>query len=267
MDSTLILKLILTPMLIGGASLAGRKWGHAVSGWIVAFPLTSGPVVFFIAIAHGGTFALGTSLGIMSGGFSLAIFSLSYAWVAVKQKWPLAIIVSIGLFLLFTFILKSFFIPLWPLFFLILLAFALTLFLMPKYKVGVTEEVEVPRWDLPARMIITTLFVFLLTELAPLLGARLAGLLSTLPIMTATLTVFAHHQHGRASANEVIRGLVMGLFSFAFFYLALSLLLPVSIALAFLSAIAASLVVQGIALLIIQRNSAPSQTLPPSSPN
>ena len=252
MDNTLILKLVLTPVLIGGASLAGRKWGHAVSGWIVAFPLTSGPVVFFIALAHGGNFALNTSLGIMSGGFSLAIFALSYAWVAVKYKWPVAVFVSIGLFLLTTFILKSIFIPLWPLFFSILAVFALTLFLMPKHKAGVTEEVEVPRWDLPARMIITTLFVFLLTELAPLTGARLAGLLSTLPIMTATLTVFAHHQHGHASANEVIRGLVMGLFSFAFFYLALSLLLPINIALAFISAIIASLVVQGIALWLIQ---------------
>jgi hypothetical protein len=32
---TLALKLVLTPTLIGAASLAGRRWGPAVSGWLV----------------------------------------------------------------------------------------------------------------------------------------------------------------------------------------------------------------------------------------
>ena len=252
MDNTLILKLVLTPVLIGGASLAGRKWGHAVSGWVVALPLTSGPVVFFIALTHGSNFAVTTSLGILSGGFSLAIFSLSYAWVAVKQKWPVAMFVSTGLFLLSTFVLKSIFIPLWPLFFLIVLTFALTLRLMPRPEAGAALPVSVPSWDLPARVIITTVFVLLLTELAPFMGARLAGLLSTLPIMTATLTAFAHHQQGHASANEVLRGLVMGLFSFAGFYLVLSLLLPVGIPIAFIAAILTALILQGMSLWAIQ---------------
>jgi hypothetical protein len=47
----LVLKLILAPVIIGSASLAGRKWGPAVSGWIVGMPLTSGPVIFFVALS------------------------------------------------------------------------------------------------------------------------------------------------------------------------------------------------------------------------
>lgn len=46
----LALKLILAPIIIGSASLAGRRWGPAVSGWIVGMPLTSGPVIFFVAL-------------------------------------------------------------------------------------------------------------------------------------------------------------------------------------------------------------------------
>ena len=42
----LALKLILTPLLIGGASLAARRWGPAIGGWLVSLPLTSGPVTF-----------------------------------------------------------------------------------------------------------------------------------------------------------------------------------------------------------------------------
>jgi hypothetical protein len=48
----LLLKLVLTPALIALASLAGRRWGHAVSGWIVALPLTTGPIVFFLGLSR-----------------------------------------------------------------------------------------------------------------------------------------------------------------------------------------------------------------------
>jgi hypothetical protein len=53
----LALKLILAPLIIGSASLAGRRWGPAVSGWIVGMPLTSGPVIFIVAVSHDAAFA------------------------------------------------------------------------------------------------------------------------------------------------------------------------------------------------------------------
>ena len=34
----LAVKLVVTPLLIGGASLAGQRWGHQVGGWLVALP-------------------------------------------------------------------------------------------------------------------------------------------------------------------------------------------------------------------------------------
>jgi hypothetical protein len=46
-------KIAVTPLLIGGASLAGRRFGHRIGGWLVALPLTSGPVTFFLATDHG----------------------------------------------------------------------------------------------------------------------------------------------------------------------------------------------------------------------
>ena len=78
----LVLKLILTPALIGLASLAGRRWGHAVSGWIVALPLTTGPIVFYLALSHGAAFAADTAAGILAGGFSLAAFVFAYGRLA-----------------------------------------------------------------------------------------------------------------------------------------------------------------------------------------
>jgi len=62
-----VLKLVLTPVLIATASLAGRRWGHVISGWLVGIPFTSGPITLFLFLEHGATFAANAALGSMVG--------------------------------------------------------------------------------------------------------------------------------------------------------------------------------------------------------
>ena len=73
-DGMLLLKLILTPLLIGMASVAGRRWGPVVSGWLIGLPLTSAPVALFLAFEQGTTFASRVAQGTLMGLFSQAAF-------------------------------------------------------------------------------------------------------------------------------------------------------------------------------------------------
>ena len=52
-----LLKLILTPLLVGAATIAARRWGQSIGGWFAGLPLTSGPVAVFLAIERGPEFA------------------------------------------------------------------------------------------------------------------------------------------------------------------------------------------------------------------
>src|SRR5260370_28122258 len=63
----LVLKLVATPLLIGMASLAGRRWGETISGWFIGLPLTSGPVCFFLAVEQGAGFAAAAACGCLAG--------------------------------------------------------------------------------------------------------------------------------------------------------------------------------------------------------
>ncbi len=83
----LILKLVATPLLILGASLAGRRWGESVSGWFVGLPLTSGPVVFFLALEEGAGFAASAAQGCLAGTAAEAGFTLGYAIAARHAGW------------------------------------------------------------------------------------------------------------------------------------------------------------------------------------
>ena len=75
----MLFKVVVTPALIAAATLAGRRWGDRMSGWLVGLPLTSGPVVVFRALDHGSRFATTASLGVLLGTISRAAFAVAYA--------------------------------------------------------------------------------------------------------------------------------------------------------------------------------------------
>jgi uncharacterized membrane protein (GlpM family) len=115
-------------------------------------------------------------------------------------------------------------------------------------------DAPLPWWDLPARMALATGFVVLLTGIAPALGPHLTGLLAPFPVYAIILTVFAQRQQGHAAAVRVLRGLLLGLFSFAAFFVTLALLLErVGIAPAFICATLSALAAQGCSLWLMRR--------------
>jgi hypothetical protein len=87
-----------------------------------------------------------------------------------------------------------------------------------------------------------------------LLCARLAGLVSPFLLYAAILAIFAHRLAGPGAAAGVLRGLLLGLFSFAGFFLVLAaLLVPAGITIAFAGATAVALAVQGGSLWALRR--------------
>ena len=251
--NTFVLKLILAPVIIGGASLAGRRWGATVSGWLVGLPLTSGPVIFFLALNNGAPFAASAIAGTISGGFSLVAFCLVYAWLGTRFDWRAALAGSLLAYFGIVSLMQNIIISFAPLIIAVILTIVLGLLLMPKNNATHFKDVEPGRWDILSRILIGTCFIVLLTEIAPLLGSRLTGLLATIPLYTAILTVFAHRLNGSPGANNVLRGLLLGLFGFAGFFLTLSLLLErAGITVGFLAATAAALIVQGFTFLIVR---------------
>jgi hypothetical protein len=250
----LILKLTLTPVLIGAASLASRRWGTEVGGWLVGIPFTSGPIAFFLAVGPGVHFAADSSVGILAGAVSQTAFALAYAWMALRFSWTWCVAAATVAFAIATLVLD-----LAPGDAAVTLVLAVSglvigLALMPRLAAKRPDRVELPWWDLPARMLVATVFVLALTTAAPALGSRLSGLLSPFPVYAAVLCVFAHRLQGVAAAVGVMRGLLLGLFSFAAFFAVLAFLLePGGVALAFAIAIAGALVIQAGSLVAGRR--------------
>ncbi|TMD46385.1 MAG: hypothetical protein E6I86_12700 [Chloroflexi bacterium] len=251
MLTSLLLKVVVAPVLITGATLAGRRWGDRLGGWLVGLPLTSGPVVFFLAIDQGSRFATTAALAVLLGTISQAAFAVAYARVAVRAGWPVATAAGCAVFALSTIGFQRLSLPALPAFALVTASLILATILMPKSRPG-DRPVSASHWDIPLRIVVATGLVLLLTGIAPAIGAHLTGLLSPFPVYAGVLAIFAHRQSGDAAAN-VLAGLLLGLFSFAAFFVLLALgLNRIGIGLSFALATATALVIQGLTLRAIR---------------
>jgi hypothetical protein len=221
----LALKLCMTPLLIAAATLAGRRWGPGVSGWLIGLPLTSAPVSLILALQYGPQFAARAAIGTLGGQASGCAFCLAYSLMAQRTEWPASAVTATGAFFIATFIWNHFSLALLPTFAILLVAIGVVVRLIPQRAVSVNGS-HAPAWDIPARMIVATTFVMLLTTFASVLGPQLSGLISPFPVFTIVLTAFAHQQRGAHAAMSVLRGVALGSFAFACFFLTVGGLLP-----------------------------------------
>ena len=63
----LILKLLVAPGLVAGVTLAVRRWGPAIGGWLSGMPVVAGPVLVFILLLFAGLRADLTAQRVLKG--------------------------------------------------------------------------------------------------------------------------------------------------------------------------------------------------------
>jgi len=248
----LLFKLIATPLLLVAATIAIRRWGEAVGGFLVGLPLTSGPISLFLALENGPPFALQASSGSLVATAAQAGFCMAYCRLAA-HGWIVALAGACSAFVLFASVLQWAALPAGGLFVIALLAMTIALYRIPR-DLERSAVFVAPRWDLPARMVLMVGLVVGVTLIAPYVGAQVSGVLASFPFMASILAVFAHHSVGSNAAKRVMRGMVAGLFGFAVFFYVLSLTLTrFHLGVAYGCAVAGALAVQAIALQRMRR--------------
>lgn len=254
MPLSLLLKLVVTPLLVAGATVVGRRWGDTLSGWLVGLPFTSGPVIFFLALDQGARFAATASLGVVLGVTSQAVFALAYVYLGGRRSWMLGALAGTIAYALVTasFNASHLSAVLEPL--VVFASLVVSIALMPR-RAGEADTPGGPGFnDLPLRIVVATALVVGLTAVAPALGPRLSGLLSPFPLYAGILAVFAQRRGGFSAALAVWRGLLFGLFAFlGFFSVLAATLVETGIVLSFTLAIAAALAIEGATLLVLRR--------------
>jgi hypothetical protein len=250
----LIFKLVLVPALIGAITLAGRRWGPAVAGWLSGFPIVTGPILLFVALEQGASFAAVTAAGALTGGLAWMTFALAYGWAALRLPWTLALFAGLCGYLAVGIVLVLAAPPFGLIAPLLVAAVLLAPHAFPRLTqpIGLAAHSRIELW---ARMIAGGALTVAVTVLSPALGARFSGLFAVFPVMGIVLAAFSHRSSGNIFTIHLLRSMVFGFYAFTAFCLTLTLGLPaLGVTAAFLLALGLSLSVHFCVLGVLRRS-------------
>lgn len=244
----LLLKLLVAPALVGAVTLAVRRWGPAVGGWLSGMPVVAGPVLIFMSMEQGTRFGAEAAHATLTGLIGTVAFALTYARLSVRAPWYGCLLlgwVAFGVTTLALYLLDP---PLWLSLAGLIATSAAGPRILPPAETA-TVPVGSPRGDLLLRLVATATLVLLLTAVADELGPTLSGLLNAFPVLSTIITAFTHAQHGSGPTLGFVRGFTRSIIGFGSFAFVLALtMVPVGLGWALVLAMAAQIVVSGITL-------------------
>jgi hypothetical protein len=229
-----LVKILVTPLLVAGVSLAVRWWGPTVGGILMGLPWFTGPVLFILIHDLGLEFGVGACIGVEIGVVCISAFMLAYGLVAGVAGWPLSLATAVATYAAcvaatswptLAAAVPDAVPPLWAAAAAGAASLCVTLALLPRPRAEVRPPAP-PWWDMPARMAAAAALVAALVTGADAFGPRLAGILSSYPIILTVTGVFTHSRGGHDAVLRVLRGLAASLFGFIAFFLVLGLALP-----------------------------------------
>lgn len=240
----LALKLLLVPGFLLLVSLAGRRWGPELAGWLAGLPVVTGPILFFLAAERGEAFAAGAAALSLSAVLASVSFSLAYSHAGLRRPWPLALLAGLAAWIIAASVLARL-----PVSAGLALGIALaTLLAAPRLFPVVQIQPTGQRQgagELLLRMLAGALLTVGVTAAAATLGPSWSGLLAVFPVLGIVLAVFSHRSHGVGYAAALLRAMAVGQYSFITFCFVLALSLPAwGTGWAFVAATLASLVAQ-----------------------
>jgi hypothetical protein len=245
-------KLILTPLLIAIATLAVHRWGPAIGGWFAGLPLTAGPVSVFLSVEQGRSFAAAAAQATLLGLVASTGFRVVYALAARRLRWPVSS--ALGMVSYFALILSLSAAPLgiYACIFLAYAAMSIAVFLMPAVRFDAGTAAKPSSWDLPLRMLSAAGIVWLITAIAQRVGPVWSGLLSPFPVLSTVMAAFAQGTAGPKAAIHLLRGIGIGSFAFAAFFVVVSLRVEIwSTFWTYSAALAVTLLISGISLALL----------------
>lgn len=253
-DPLAALKLLLVPVLLAAVTLAGRRWGQRVAGWLSSFPIVAGPILLILTLENGRAFGAAAAGRALAGVVATLGFFVLYARLAPRLSWPATLLTCAALWLMLVAWLGALPTTLAA----AAAAAAIALWIAPRAMGREAPQAAPPATQVPsagghgelaARMLAGGALVLFTSGIAADFGPEASGYASLFPVVGGTAAVFNHARQGAGAAVNFLRGTHRGMWSVAVFCGLLSLTLPVwPIAAAFGAALAATVATHALTL-------------------
>ncbi len=249
----LAVKLFGAPLLVGGASLAGKRYGPALAGLFSGLPVIAGPILAVLWLEHGTDYAAQVAGMLLLGLAPLAAYLWLFSRLARRFHWLTCLLAGWGAFLLVAQGCRNVSLPYW----LFASAAVLALFCVGWFMArpnAPAVSASLPKIELFARIVAAFVLVFGLTSASGRLGPEWTGLLAAFPVAGSVMPAFTLARSGPHAALRLLRGFVSGLLGLGGFALCLALMLPLLGGFAFVPAVLAAIMIASLNARVVFRD-------------
>ena len=221
----LALKLLLVPALLAAVTLAGRRWGQRVAGWLGSFPIVAGPILLILTLENGAAFGAEAAARALAGVVATMGFFVLYARLAPRLAWPAALAASTAAWLALAAwlgVLPATLAASATAALVALLVAPTAMGAAPAHPPAAPGAASIPgaapsRLELPARMLAGATLVLVTSGLGARFGPEASGYAALFPVVGGTAAVFNHARQGAGAAVTFLQGTNRGMWSVAVF--------------------------------------------------
>lgn len=222
----LTFKLPLIGLAVWASSMASKRWGHRVGGWLAGMPVIVGPITALLMVDLSPEQVRQAALATLVCQPALIVFLLVFAHTARWRRWGWSLTLALGAYGAVALALSALARPEWLTLGLALLSPELGRRAMPALSSDRDDPVPLPRAELVWRVAVAMGVAAAVLGGASQLPALWAGVLLAAPIAGAVLPCFTLPRHGADATVRMLSGFTRGQRGFVAFFGVLVVLLP-----------------------------------------
>jgi hypothetical protein len=240
-DARTLLRLALVPGAVWAASLAARRWGHAVSGYLGGLPMIGGPITLYLALDYGPAFAARSATFTLALILGQAAHLLAFSHAGRFARWPVALACGWGSFVAVALVVVRASPGPPAALALAIAGLACAWGWLPRASAA-TAPPAIPRAELRLRLVAAFVLAAAILAAARAFGPVVSGVMLSVPVTGSIMPPFTLALYGPDALARLTRGFVVGLSGFTAFFFALAAALStLGIAAGFAAAVATAL--------------------------
>ena len=204
---SLALRMAVSAAFVVAASIITERSGPAIGALVATLPVSAGPAYIFLALDHDATFIAQSALASLP--MNAATIVMSLVIVLLAQRFGMAVSLGAGLavWLMFGWLVKSFDWTLAAGIMLNVVALAVVLPLVQRFR-GAKMPLITRRWyDIPLRATLVATVVASVVTLSNIVGPRVSGAIALFPVVFSSIVLILMPRiGGRATAAVLANG-------------------------------------------------------------
>lgn len=211
---TLILRMAVAAAFVVSASVIAERAGPVIGGLVATLPISAGPAYAFLALDHDAAFIAQGALASLPINAATVFLGLAYVLLAQRQSVLVSCSAAVAVWFAFAAILGALHLSLAGGLIANLIAFAICVPIMQRFR-HVKMPLITRRWyDIPLRAAMVAALVATVVTLSGWAGPAVSGTLALFPVVFTSMMVILHPRIGGPPTAAVIANGAWGLMGF-----------------------------------------------------